>query len=385
MEEKVKKHIRVLHIISSFNVGGVETWLLNVVRNLPASNYQFDFFAISPEEAAFDNEIVSLGCKIFKAKKSRPSFFSMYSDLKKVIRENGHYDAIHSHVHHFSGIVVLVGYILGVPVRIVHSHTDTRVKEYSGSTLRRAYVGLMRILVRLFATSGIGTSSNAAEDQFGVNWAKDQRWKILPCGIDFRRFDIPKDDLLPLSLGIYAGVKVIGHIGRFNQPKNHFFLIDVFKKLLDRGNNVVLVLVGAGDLKKAIEDRVNSLGLSDRVTFLGIRRDVPNILRSVIDVFLFPSLYEGLPLAFIEAQLAGCYCVGSDILPKEVILDTRSVTLLGLKEPLDTWANKVEDFLSCSKMKDSEIILSQYRNSDYELKTNVKRLLSFYYNRVNQI
>lgn len=184
MKENGKRPVRVLHIINQFVVGGVETWLLNVVKNLPASGYQFDFFATSPGDADFDNEIISFGCKIFKVKKSRPSFFLMYSELKKVIRENGHYDVIHSHLQYSGGAIMLLGYMLGIPVRIAHSHNDTRAKKrHLGIRfLKYGYAGLMRGLIYLFATRGIGVSSAAAEDLFGPAWDKDKRWMILPCG-----------------------------------------------------------------------------------------------------------------------------------------------------------------------------------------------------------
>ncbi|MFA5125317.1 MAG: glycosyltransferase [Patescibacteria group bacterium] len=384
MKDEKKRPIKVLHIIGGFNVGGIETWLLNVTRNLPASDYQFDFFAISSKEAALDNEIFKLGCKLFKSKSIQPSLFSIYDDLKKIVRENGPYDAFHSHVHYFGGFIVLVGYILKIPVRIVHSHTDTRLKESHSNFLRRVYIESMRLLVHLFATKGVGGSSETATDQFGKNWAKDSRWQVLPCGIDFKRFDIPRDRLLSLSLGIPVGAKVIGHIGRFEPVKNHFFLIKLFKKMLDRGNNIFLLLVGDGSLKGVIEKQVRNMGISDRVIFLGLRDDVPNLLRSVIDVFLLPSLYEGLPLAFIEAQLAGCYCLGADTFSKEAVLNSKSTMLLNLEGSFDEWVNKAEDFLSRPKIEDSEMLLSQYRNSTFDLKTNIKRLLSLYHNEEYQ-
>ncbi|MDD4873774.1 MAG: glycosyltransferase [Dehalococcoidales bacterium] len=385
MKDEKKRPIKVLHVIGGFNVGGVETWLLNVARNLSRTDYQFDFFAISPKEATLENEVFKLGCRIFKTKSVRPSILSIYCDLRKVVHENGPYGVLHSHVHYFNGVILFSGFLLGIPIRIAHSHIDTRVKEKPSGFLRQCYIGLMKIFIRLFATCGIGVSSIAAEDQFGLNWKRDKRWSILPCGIDFSRFDTLNDLSSARSLGIPVGAKVIGHVGRFDQLKNHHFLIDIFNKLLNRGNNVFLLLAGNGILEEAIEEKVALLGISDRVFFLGIRRDVPDLLRSVIDVFLFPSLWEGLPLAFIEAQLAGCYCVGSDNLSKEVVLDNKRVALLSLEEPLDVWASRIEEFLSRPKLKDSEIVLSHYRNSDYELKTNVKRLLSFYCDKGYQI
>ena len=384
MKDEKKRPIKVLHVIGGFNVGGVETWLLNVARNLSRTDYQFDFFAISPKEATLENEVFKLGCRIFKTKSVRPSILSIYGDLKKVVRENGPYDVLHSHVHYFNGFIVLVGYILKIPIRIAHAHTDTRLKESHGGIRRRAYIESMRFFINFFATKGIGGSSETAKDQFGENWFKDARWGILPCGIDFKRFDVPRDNLLPLSLGIPAGVKVVGHVGRFEPVKNHCFLIKIFKRLLDRGNDIYLVLIGDGSLRGDIEKRVRHLGIFERVIFLGLRDDVPNLLRSVIDVFLFPSLYEGLPLAFIEAQLAGCYCLGADTFSEEAILDAKNAILLDLGEPLDEWANKIEDFLSRSKKADSEMSLSKYCDSEFELKTNIYRLLSFYHNKEHQ-
>ena len=365
-------------MINKFDMGGVETWLINVVQNLPQRGYHFDFFAISSEEALLEKDVIKQGCQVFRGSKQRPTIFSIYNDLKKLIDRIGSYDAIHSHVHHFSGVIMLLGFFLKIPVRIVHSHSDTRFKEDSSGILRRAYIVFMRMSVWLFATKGIGVSSSVAEDQFGSKWKNDKRWMILPCGVDFKRFDIPKDEGMKLALGIPLKAKVVGHVGRFDEPKNHDFLIKVFKCLVDQCDDVYLVLIGVGPLRQGIERKVRELSISNKVLFLGVRNDVPEILRSVVDVFLFPSLYEGLPLALVEAQLAGCFCVVADNISREVILNENQVMSLSLGESLSVWVSKVSYFLLLAKEEESGRILSQYVNSYYDLRSNMKRFLSVY-------
>ncbi len=377
MKEVKKKPIQVLHIVGRMNTGGIETWLINVVKHLPSEGYRFDFFAISSEEGRLDEAVFALGCRFLRGSQKRPSVTSLLKDLRKVVSQNGPYDVIHSHVHHFSGIILLIGFLLRIPVRIAHSHTDTRSKENREGFLRRLYVELMRFCVRVFANRGIGVSSLAAEDQFGLDWKKDKRWVLLPCGIDLDQFDILQDNVVKEMLGIPGRAKVIGHVGRFDKPKNHMFLADVFKNLIDRGNDLFLVLVGEGPLMPDFRQRVSDLGLIDKVIFLGIRNDVPKILISVVDVFVFPSLYEGLGLAFVEAQLAGCYCVGSDVLPREVVVEPDQISLLSLRDPLEIWAGRIENYLERAPVKATRSPRRD-QGSLYDFSTHVKKLIHCY-------
>jgi len=378
MKEAEKKPIRVLHVVNKFDAGGVETWLLNVTSRLPAKDCRFDFFTISQEDARLDNEFLSLGCHVFKGSREKPSVISVFEDLRQIVSRKGPYDAIHSHVHHFSGVVLLMAFLLGIPVRIAHSHNDTRSKECGAGVPRHLYVALMRFCVWLFASRGIGVSSLAAEDQFGLHWKRDERWMLLPCGIDFSLFHIPGNVAMKSDFGIPDIVRVVGHVGRFDEQKNHYFLLKVFSRLIEQGEDARLLLVGEGPLLEAVKQRASALRLTDKVIFLGVRKDVPEILKSVVDVFVFPSLYEGLGLALVEAQLAGCFCLASSQLPQEVVVAAERVALLDLNASLDIWVQKIRSFFRRSEETGACPSILTQEKSVYDLSVQIPILLDLY-------
>lgn len=174
-------------------------------------------------------------------------------------------------------------------------------------------------MLKKFATDGLACSAQAAADLYGTRWRNDTRFKVLTCGINLAPYKQLRfgREIIRKELGILAEDKyIIGHIGSFEKQKNHTFILDVFKELILINTRVLLLLISSGSLIDYIKKRVNDEGLKDRVTFTGIRSDVPELLNAM-DVFFFPSLFEGLGLALIEAQVSGLPCLISDVIPEE--------------------------------------------------------------------
>lgn len=333
-----RKLIRILHVVGAMNRGGVESWLMHVLRNIDRTRFQIDFLVHTAQPAAYDSEIRALGsCIISCSNPHNPIAYSCR--LRGILREHGPYDVVHSHVHHFSGLVLRIAKKMNVSIRIAHSHSDTTQPENNASWFRSTYLRLMERWIARYASAGIAASDKAAVALWGPQWRLEPRWKILYCGVDLNLFRVPVDRTVVRSeLGIPANAYVLGHVGRMDPVKNHVFLLQILQQSVRRDQNVRLLLVGDGSLRRTIEDAALDLGIRDYVIFVGNRDDVPRLLLGAMDIFIFPSFYEGLPLSIIEAQAAGLPIIISDSVTREVDVVPGSLTWLSLSTPASIWA-----------------------------------------------
>jgi glycosyltransferase involved in cell wall biosynthesis len=340
-----RRPLRVLQVLGRLNRGGAETWLLHVLRHLDRGRVRMDFLVHDAAPGDYDAEAQALGAEILVCPHARWPW-AYARQFRRLLREHGPYDVVHSHVHHFSGYVLRLARRQGVPVRLAHSHLDTAGDDARASWSRRAYLALMRRWLRAHATGGLAASRVAAAALFGAGWADDPRWRLLYCGIDLAPFWQPVDTAaVRAELGLPAGAFVLGHAGRFTEQKNHRFLIEVAAETVRREPRTWLLLVGDGPLRPAVERQVKDAGLIDRVVFAGVRPDVPRLLGAA-DVFVMPSMYEGLPLVGLEAQAAALPCVLSDAITPEVVCLPRLVRRLSLSESPAAWA---EAALQCGR------------------------------------
>ncbi|MGQ9601030.1 MAG: glycosyltransferase, partial [Anaerolineae bacterium] len=236
--------------------------------------------------------------------------------------------------------VLRIAYEADIPMRIAHSHSTFDGKA---DTLPRGfYRWLTRRSLYRYATLMLGCSPPACEALFGKGCWMDSRVQVLNYALDLEPYaQLPADrDRLREKVGLPPIVPLIGHVGRFDVPKNHCFLIEVFAALLRRLPNAHLVLVGDGPLRTEIEEWISRQGLADRVHLLGVRPDIPHIM-GCLDVFLFPSRWEGLGIVLIEAQAAGVPCVVSEAVPREADLGIDLVEWVSLDRPLEDWVAAV--------------------------------------------
>ena len=329
--------LRVLHVVGQMNRGGVETWLVQLLRVADPRELRMDFLVSFAAPGAYDEEIARLGGAVVPCE--RPAAPARYArTLRRVLRERGPYHVVHAHLHHFSGLPLALAARAGVPVRVAHSHLDTRQLDATAALPRRAYLSLMNGALRRWATHGLAASDVAAEALFGPRWREDPRFSIVRCGLDFSPFRAHLEPRhVRASLGVAPDALLVGHVGRFDPQKNHRFVLQIFEALARRAPQAVLVLVGAGPLRAAVEEEARSRGLGGKVVFAGVRPDVPDVLRS-LDLFLFPSLREGLPLSILEAQAAGLPIVLSDAITREVELLPELFTWRSLRDPAEAWA-----------------------------------------------
>ncbi len=333
--------IRVLNVVGGLNRGGVETWLIQVLHRLKDQGVQVDFLV--PEEGPFhyQAEAEAMGSRVIVAKGVRfPPLYAL--NLMLILRKYGPYQIIHSHIHYFGGIPLLVAAIAGVPVRVVQSHLDTREMDAKAGIARRVYTRVMKRLIWNCATVGTAVSKKAADALFPPDWREQEKWRVMLLGISTEPFARPVcGDALRRELGIPQGAAVVGHVGRFEAQKNHRFLLRIVAEYLKRAPNTVLLLVGDGPLRKEIEAEAKELGIERQICFAGVRKDVPALMRGVMDVFLLPSLFEGLPLVLLEAQAAGLPSLLADSVAEETDVVPALMHRESLASSAASWATRL--------------------------------------------
>lgn len=376
--------IRILHVVGGMNRGGIETWLIHILRHIDRDRFQIDFLVHINQSGTYDEEIRRLGSQIILCPHiSLPWLYAR--NFKRILREYGPYDIVHSHLHHFSGYILRLAKQEGVPTRIAHSHSDTSLKQAKAGVYRRLYLMLMRKWVSNYATVGLAASSKAAVDLFGFYWQTNPRWQTLYCGIDLTLFQNPVSPAdVRAELGIPTNAFVIGHVGRFAEPKNHLFLLEIAAEIAKIEPNMYLLIVGDGALRPQIEQKVVELGLNKRVILTGDRHDVPRLMLGAIDIFLFPSIYEGLPLVLMEVQAAGIPCVLSDVVSQEAQIIKPLIHTMSLSEPPIKWAEVILSIrFSQFKIPQMEA-LNRVKESKFNILNSVKNLENVYLNNTIQ-
>ncbi|NLZ94390.1 MAG: glycosyltransferase family 1 protein [Bacteroidales bacterium] len=366
--------IRVAHIIGKWVGGGVESVVMNYYRHIDRTKIQFDFICDDDSTNIPYEEIDSLGGRVILIPPYQ-KIFKYHKVLKKVLKERK-YKIVHSHINTLSVFSLCAAKSAGVPVRIAHSHSTSNKSEY----LKNGLKFVLKPFSKLFATHYMACTEDAGRWLFGDREFELGNVFILNNAIDVEKFEYNKElrDLKRKELSIDDETFVIGHIGRFVEQKNHRFLIDVFYKFHGEYPNSVLLLVGQGPLVQEIKEKVNSLKLNDAVQFLGQRNDVSELYQA-FDLFLFPSLYEGLGMVMIEAQCSGLPCVASDEVPKASKIND-NVEYVSLKQNKDYWLKVVKENLSKKRSFD----INQIEKAGYSIRSETKNLLDKYYLFINK-
>ena len=337
---------RLLCIVGSMNTGGAETFLMKMYREVDKSQCQFDFAVASKEKGFYDDEIISMGGRIFHiTPKSVNPIKNFYSILTLVKREQ-YKSVLRSSQHSLSALELLAAWLGGAKKRIYRSSNS----NITGTSKLELFLHKVFVIMPiLFANVRIAPSVEAAEFMFGKNCIKKGKAQLVHNSLDttLYSFDLESRNQLRKEFNISEKEILIGHIGRFNHQKNHIFLIEIFKKYLKLNPRAKLVLVGDGELRSSIIEKVAECEISDSVIFTGVRKDVPQLL-SAFDLFLFPSFYEGMPNTVIEAQSTGLHCIISDSITKDVNV-TDLVSFVSLNNDSSVWANKIAEVQNGNK------------------------------------
>lgn len=351
------------------DAGGAETVFMKFYRALDKSRYQLDFCVSSDEPGFYDDEIRELGGRIVHTiKKSEGGPIASFRRLKDIAREGGYCTAVRSSQHSLSALDLLAMRAGGVPRTVFRSsNTGTVTNSSKEAALHRMF----RPLIGLAATSYVAPSTEAGLYMFGKSGVSSGRFSILHNAVDLREFAYREDARRKIrrELGIPNDAFVVGHVGRFNQQKNHAFLLDVFAEIAKKKDESILLLLGKGELLEGARQKVEALGLSDRVIFAGVRRDAA-LCYSVMDVLAFPSLYEGLPNVVIEAQANGLPCVISSAITQEAAINGNVVSM-PLSAGVGSWCE------AASRMAGRRAAdgASELRSAGYDIKEELSNFV----------
>jgi len=360
--------IRVLHVFGSLDRGGAESMIMNLYRKIDRHAVQFDFVVNQSNlPYAYENEIRDLGGRVYYLPvlclKNGLSYIRAW---KALLAKHPEWRVVH--IHHTASATLSIPLAKSMGrTTIAHSHTagsDGSVK----SKLKIA----SRFPVRYVADHLFACSISAGQWMFG---SQAKRSHVLSNAIDCLDFlpDSIKRDEARKAEDITAGCKVIGHVGRFVDVKNHVFMLDVLAAMVEHDSTVLMMLIGDGPNKKRIMGEAETLGLSEHVLFMGVRPDIGRLMQAM-DAFIFPSLHEGLPVTLVEAQASGLPCLVSETVSSEVKLSD-CIEFMSLETAASVWAVRLLEMASTGKKYDTQQALA---DAGYDVKDNAQWLQDFY-------
>ena len=370
--------IRVLHVLTAMNMGGTETLLMNIYRNIDRTKIQFDFAVTTKKEGDYDNEILSLGGRVIHYPQYRvtnhASFVRWWKDFFSIHPE---YRIIHGHIGSTAAIYLSIAKKYG-RFTIAHSHSTT-----PQLSLHSVVYMLYSFPTRFIADYFFGCSKQAIIDRYGIRIANDlKKSEVLNNGIDSKQFafSVETRERIRREFNIEKGTIVIGTVGRLTHPKNPYEIIRICKELKERGVEFSFWWFGKGELEDEIRKmiEINSL---DNVHLMGTRRDINNVLQGM-DIFIFPSIWEGLGIACVESQAAGLPTLCSDSIPVEACVSNLFEYLP--RNQTRIWCDKIEKVIK--KISENDYNRPDMRreiiNNGYDIFNTAQKLELFYKDKV---
>jgi len=361
--------VRVLQVVTQMNRAGLECRLMDIYRKIDRNRVQFDFYTCAKNKGYFDDEIVSLGGRIYY--NDPLSILTMYripSILKSFLLNRSEYQIVHCHLNQWCSWVLKGAYEADIKVRIAHSRTSLQTR-----TFRNMIKNCIKISVNKYATHRFAVSKKAGEWLFGKSAMKKGKVDIWPNAIDCTKYIYNQNMRRRIRDELDLGdAYTIIHVGNLRPEKNHSFLIRVFAELNKQHSNSKLVLVGNVSADSEYHKLATQLEISKNVLFLGSRSNVPELLQAG-DVFVFPSFYEGFPGAILEAQAAGLPCIISDTITAEVCA-TPLVKQMSLGLSTEVWAAEILK----QQYTIRENMYSCLVKAGYDIDTLAKKMTEFY-------
>ena len=360
--------IRVLLVMGKLNRAGAETLVMNIFRNIDRSKVMFDFVVHTDEACDYDEEIYSLGGKIYHFPRYNGlNHFQYKKKWNKLFEEHNEYKILHAHNTGSAAVFIPIAKKHGL-YTISHSHIAT-----SQSGIRQKAVDAFQFPLRYISDYLFACSEIAGEWLFGKNVSKRKNYTVLRNGIESEQFTFNQSYRNEIRNELNLGNSfVVIDVARFHIQKNHAFLIDIFYELANIISDSKLILVGTGELEGEIKEKVEQLGISNKVVFTGVRSDINKIL-SAADVFCMPSFREGLPVSLVEAQASGIPVVASDTISKEIAF-TNLVSFVPLEENSKKWANNIVEKKDYPRKNMTEEIIA----SGYDINNTATFLEDFY-------
>lgn len=367
--------IRILQVLGRLDRGGAETMLMNLYRHMDRNRIQFDFVLHTREECDYCEEVRRLGGRIYSVPAFRGTNPIAYrAAWKRLFREHPEYRVLHSHIRSSAALYLGIAGKYGL-ITIIHSHNTS-----SGSGISAAVKNLMQLPLRYQADYLFACGRRAGEWLYGKKACAGGKFRLVPNAIEINRFLFDETARAGVRAEMGAGDRlVLGHVGRMERQKNHKFLIEIFEAVHRKRPDSVLWLAGTGILEEELRRTAREKGLAGSVLFLGSRGDVPRLMQGM-DCFVFPSLFEGLPVTLVEAQTAGLPVAASDR-----ITDETDVTGLVCRKPLEDGAESwAETVLKLARERDGgragdrEMVSRAVKRAGYDIETGSRELEAFY-------
>lgn len=364
--------IRILQVVNIMDRAGLETMLMNYYRNIDRSKIQFDFLTHRKETGAYDDEIEQMGGKIYHAPRLYPqNYLNYFKYMKRFFSEHPEYKIIHSHIDSMSYFPLLVAKKCGIPVRIGHSHNSKISKDLKYPIKWFALKKMTDVANSYFSCGRIA----------GKFMWPNEKFRIIHNAIDLNSFSYNEQVRKKVrnELSLSENTLVIGHIGRFNKVKNQLFLLDIFNEISQKRADSELILIGKGEDEEKIRKKIYKLGLNQKVLVMVDRDDVDKLYQA-LDIFVMPSLFEGLPVVGVEAQANGLPCIFSDHISNEVILTSNAKSYC-LNKSAEDWAMQI---MHQDVSRNSSAFL-EMKNNGYDIKSEAKKLERWYIDKYNSV
>lgn len=359
--------IRILQIVNIMDRAGIETMLMNYYRNIDRSKVQFDFLTHREEDGAYDDEIKALGGRIYKAPRLMPQNYPRYfSFMKKFFRDHPEYRVVHSHIDAMSSFPLRAARKANIDVRIAHSHSSKLDRDIK---LPIKYIS--KLLIPKYANCFFACGKKAGNFLFGK-----KEFYLVNNAVDLYKFGFNENirEKIRRDIGADEDCFVLGHVGRYIYIKNQKFLLDVFKLILEKKENSILLLIGMGPDEKELRQKVKELGIEKKVRFLINKANVHELYQAM-DCFVMPSLFEGLPVVGVEAQANGLTCLFSDKISKEVIM-TNNSRMINLELGAQQWANHILDM----EKSRNTLAREELKKANYDVANEAEKLMNVYIN-----
>lgn len=364
----MKEPIRVLAIVCKLVPGGLETRLMDIIRNIDKDRVIIDVFTYRMEPGTYDEEVKALGGKVYyNPPLTVKNMFWYVGYFREFLSEHPEYRIVHAHQDAWCSVFCKGAYLAGVPARIAHSRTAIKATR-----LNHHVKNIIKQPIKKYANYFFAVSENAGRWLYGNKMYEQGKVEIWPNAIDASKYYYNSETRIRVREDNHWKNKyVIMHVGNFTPPKNHPFILTVFKEVYKRDKSAILVLVGKGEHEK-LDKYIEENSLNGAVVFLGRRTDVNELLQGA-DVFLFPSIFEGLPGALVEAQAAGLPCVISDTIANEVHI-LPCIKVKSLRKDADSWADDVLAYRDYNRKDMREYI----EKKGFDINSLTQKLCEFY-------
>lgn len=362
------KKKKILILCGSLKIGGAEKVAQAIALQAPADTFEFHYITFDPQIGAYEAALREIGCTIHRMEEPSADYVKAFRTLYRLMKQE-QFHAVHAHTMFSCGWMMLCARLAGVPVRISHAHSALITEK---SLLKTLYEAVMQLLILTCSTELAACGVKAGNRLFG-SAAFGKRGTLILNGICTEEFRFSDDrrSLVRQQLHL-CGTRVIGHVGHLSQVKNQAFLIRLMPRILSLCPNARLLLLGDGEDRPMLEGLIHRLQLEEQVILTGNVSNVGDYL-SAMDVFVFPSLFEGMPLSLLEVQANGLPCVVSDSVPEDVYL-TDLIHPLSLSAPGEDWIRQILSLQRSDPLHYSRLL----SDSDFSTHRSMEKIYQLY-------